>query len=165
MKKFSAAGTLVAASAAVAVIGFGGPAFASVSSVAHGLHPALTGHVLRAAGAEHTRVLGAATANKCDGDGDGDDVNCGAGPNMCDGDHDGDDVNCGAGPNMCDGDHDGDDVNCGAGTSGVAPHTGYHHYTVSPPDMGMSGDGGSVEHGHGLGGFLDGLTDGLLGLL
>ncbi|HKB30043.1 MAG TPA: hypothetical protein VKD26_04330 [Streptosporangiaceae bacterium] len=147
MKKFSAAGTLVAASAAVAVIGFGGPAFASVSSVAHGLHPALTGHVLRAAGAEHTRVLGAATANKCDGDGDGDDVNCGAGPNMCDGDH------------------DGDDVNCGAGTSGVAPHTGYHHYTVSPPDMGMSGDGGSVEHGHGLGGFLDGLTDGLLGLL
>jgi len=147
MKKFSAAGTLVAASAAVAVIGFGGPAFASVSSVAHGLHPALTGHVLRAAGAEHTRVLGAATANKCDGDGDGDDVNCGAGPNMCDGDH------------------DGDDVNCGAGTSSVAPHTGYHHYTVSPPDMGMSGDGGSVEHGHGLGGFLDGLTDGLLGLL
>ena len=69
MKKFSAAGTLVAASAAVATFGFGAPAFANASSLAHGVRPALTGHVLRAAGALERAGSGSVTPNNmCDGD-------------------------------------------------------------------------------------------------
>ena len=77
MKKFSAAGTLVAASAAVALVGFGAPAFASASSATHGMRPVLTGHVLSPTHAIEHVVLGSAAPNRCDGDGDSDDVSCG----------------------------------------------------------------------------------------
>ncbi len=132
MKKFSAAGTLVAASAAVALVGFGAPAFASASSAAHGMRPVLTGHVLTPTHAIEHVVLGSATPNKCDGDHDSDDVGCGSSPaaaNKCDGDRDSDDVGCGSSPaaaNKCDGDRDSDDVGCGSSPAAANKCDGDH---------------------------------------
>ena len=96
MKKFSAAGTLVAASAAVATFGFGAPAFANASSLAHGVRPALTGHVLRAAGALERAGSSSVTPNNmCDGDNGSDFMYSRCGVNKCDG-NDSYDVGCGS---------------------------------------------------------------------
>jgi hypothetical protein len=191
MKKFSAAGTLVAASAALAVIGFGAPAIASASSAAHVVRSVLPGQVLTPASGLVPMALGAARANKCDGDHDSDDVGCGSTfVNKCDGDHDSDDVSCGGGAsaNRCDGDGDSDDVSCGGGASanrcdgdgdsddwscgangannhGVRPHR-YHSNTGSYSSSYTSaGDYRSGEHFHGLVRFVDSLKDSILGLL
>ncbi len=188
MKKFSAAGTLVAASAAVAVIGFGAPAIASASSAAHVTRPVLAGQVLTPISGLGHAVLQTAMANKCDGDGDSDDVGCGsasankcdgdadsddvgcgsASANKCDGDGDSDDVGCGsASANKCGGDADSDDVGCGAGNHGIRPHGYRHHPNVwTPASSPMATTAyGSGEHFHGLVRWVDGLKDSILGLL
>ncbi len=150
MKKFSAAGTLVAASAAVAVIGFGAPAIASASSAAHVTRPVLAGQVLTPISGLGHAVLQTAMANKCDGDGDSDDVGCGS-----------------ASANKCDGDADSDDVGCGAGNHGIRPHGYRHHPNVwTPASSPMATTAyGSGEHFHGLVRWVDGLKDSILGLL
>ena len=150
MKKFSAAGTLVAASAAVAVIGFGAPAIASASSAAHVTRPVLAGQVLTPISGLGHAVLQTAMANKCDGDGDSDDVGCGS-----------------ASANKCGGDADSDDVGCGAGNHGIRPHGYRHHPNVwTPASSPMATTAyGSGEHFHGLVRWVDGLKDSILGLL
>jgi hypothetical protein len=156
MKKFNAAGVLVAAGAAVALVGLGTPAFASTSTVVRHLHPAIASHPLSAA------------ANTCDGDHDSDDVNCGTSANKCDGDNDSDDVGCTTGStsaNKCDGDHDSDDWNC-TGPSGhpMIPVWGHHHmfwhmHASSSHSWAMA------EHHSSVASWLDRVKDSVLRLI
>ena len=85
MKKSHAASVLVAVSATV--MWMGTAAFAATG---------FAGHQLTTAGvtARSVHAIGA-SATRCDGDHDSDDVSCGT-TKTCDGDHDSDDVGCAA---------------------------------------------------------------------
>ena len=153
MKKFSAAGILVAASAAVAMVGLGAPAFGNAGSVARSMHPALTGHVLRTATdpgsasatpTPNVTMTPVATPSST------------STPNMCDGDHDSDDTNCGS----SNGGGSGGGSGSGNGHHHTQHHTQHHthHHTESH----------GTESGHchpGLGGLLDCVTDDVFSFL
>ena len=150
MKRFSVAGTFVAASAAVAVIGIGAPAFASSGSLARVVDPVLTGHALSAATDTAHTSAGRTGASKCDSDHVGcptgsTATNCGCGSsqpaslpashpasppakaNRCDGDNDSDDVGCAPSPAKAPRPSpSGTKCGCGAGKPAVSHHAASH---------------------------------------